>query len=228
MASDHEGAGLSSSLTDLMTSLAVIFILLLVAMLQNQRQQAAGAMNLVLSRLQTALQKFKERGVEIKSDPKDPLVLLVIVPEGLLKFGQGDFNIPGAGAEFLRTFVPNFVPTACSTDIREGISSIVVEGHASSEAKKESDNIRLSQQRSMAVVQQILAILQDAHQDDKCFLDLVSASGRGKAETIPKENGEEDRERSRRVVFKVRIKSLEERKEIAAPAELSNLLPAPR
>ena len=72
MATEHEGSGLASSLTDLMTSLAVIFILLLVAMLNNQRQQAAGTKNLVLSRLQAALEKFREQGVEVKSDPTAP------------------------------------------------------------------------------------------------------------------------------------------------------------
>jgi outer membrane protein OmpA-like peptidoglycan-associated protein len=146
MATEHEGSGLASSLTDLMTSLAVIFILLLVAMLNNQRQQSAGTKSLVLSRLQAALEKFKEQGVEVKSDPTDPLVLLVIVPEDLLKFEQGKSDIPTKGYEFLGTFVPKFVSTACSTEIRQGISSVVVEGHASSEGR-ESDNLFLSQRR---------------------------------------------------------------------------------
>src|SRR5271170_3900883 len=108
MAAGHEGSGLASSLTDLMTSLAVIFILLLVAMLNNQRQQAAETRNLVVSRLQTALEKFKQQGVEVKSDPTDPLVLLVIVPEDLLKFDQGKSDIPAAGYTFLGAFVPKF------------------------------------------------------------------------------------------------------------------------
>ena len=63
MAAEHEGSGLASSLTDLMTSLAVIFILLLVAMLNNQRQQAEGTKSLVLSRLQAALENSDACGV---------------------------------------------------------------------------------------------------------------------------------------------------------------------
>ena len=39
MAADSEGTGLASSLTDLMTSLAVIFILLLVASHNNEQQE---------------------------------------------------------------------------------------------------------------------------------------------------------------------------------------------
>ena len=224
MAAEHEGSGLASSLTDLMTSLAVIFILLLVAMLNNQRQEAAGTKSLVLSRLQVALEKFREQGVVVNSDPKDPLVLLVIVPEDLLKFEKGRSEIPATGFDFLETFTPKFVSTACSTEIRAGISSIVVEGHASSEGR-ESDNLSLSQRRSMAVIQQSLAVLDgsnrpDAPEDHKCFLSLISATGRGSAEPVFV-NGEEDRPHSRRVVFKIRSKSLEERKEIVAQSGLA-------
>jgi outer membrane protein OmpA-like peptidoglycan-associated protein len=232
VASAHEGSGLASSLTDLMTSLAVIFILLLVAMLNNQRQQSAVTKSLVVSRLEAALERFKEQGVEVKSDPTDPLVLLVIVPEDLLKFEQGKSEIPATGYEFLGTFVPKFVSTACSTEIRQGISSIVVEGHASSEGK-ESDNLSLSQRRSMAVIQQSLGVLDssdrpDAPEDHRCFLSLISATGRGSAEPVFYVNGEEDRPHSRRVVFKIRIKSLEERKEIVTQVGLANPEPTPQ
>ena len=228
MAAEHEGSGLASSLTDLMTSLAVIFILLLVAMLNNQRQQAAGTKSLVLSRLQAALEKFKEQGVEVKSDPKDPLVLLVIVPEDLLKFERGKSEIPVSGFDFLQGFAPKFVSTACSSEIRDGISSIVVEGHASSEGK-ESDNLSLSQRRSMAVIQQSLIVLDgsslpNASENHKCFVSLISATGRGSAEPIYAD-GLEDRPHSRRVVFKIRIKSFEERKEIVAKAGLDDREP---
>ena len=150
------------------------------------------------------------------------------MPEDLLKFERGKADIPAMGYEFLGTFAPKFVSTACSTEIRQGISSIVVEGHASSEGK-ESDNLSLSQRRSMAVIQESLAVLDnsnrpDAPEDHKCFLSLISATGRGSAEPISV-NGEEDRPHSRRVVFKIRIKSLEERKEIVAQTGLKDSEP---
>ena len=75
MAATDEGTGLASSLTDLMTSLAVIFILLLVAMLNNARQQAEGTKSQVLARLEDALKVFQKEGVQVKTDPKDPLGL---------------------------------------------------------------------------------------------------------------------------------------------------------
>ena len=101
MADEHEGSGLASSLTDLMTSLAVIFILLLVATLNNARQEVQGAKAEVLSRLQDALLRFQEKGVEVKTDPKDPLGLLVVVPEDLLNFPVGRSEIRDLGVNFL-------------------------------------------------------------------------------------------------------------------------------
>lgn len=214
MATEHESSGLASSLTDLMTSLAVIFILLLVAMLNNARQQTQGTRNQILAQLEKALEIFQKEGVKVESDPKDPLGLLVIVPEDLLRFAQGKSDIPPAGGEFLKVFVPKLVGTACSNDLRDGISSIVVEGHASSEGDDQL-NLQLSQNRSMSVVQASLEALAandngDSPENRKCFLDLVSATGRGSADPIML-NGEEDRPLSRRVVFKIRVKSLEQR-----------------
>lgn len=214
MATGHENTGLASSLTDLMTSLAVIFILLLVAMLNNARQQAEGTKSQVLSRLEEALKAFQKEGVEVKADPKDPLGLLVIVPEGLLRFAQGKADIPPSGKEFVQEFVPKFVAAACSDDLRQGINSIVVEGHASSEGD-EKLNLRLSQARSMSVVQDSLDVLDSAtngnsSENHKCLVEFVSATGRGSAEPV-EVDGKEDRSLSRRVVFKIRVKSLEQR-----------------
>lgn len=214
METEHEDSGLASSLTDLMTSLAVIFILLLVAMLNNARQQAEGTKNRVLAQLVKALEIFQKEGVQVRTDPKDPLGLLVIVPEGLLRFAQGKSEIPSAGDEFLNVFVPKLVGTACSNDLKPGIHSIVVEGHASTEGDEQL-NLKLSQDRSMSVVRASLGALRgeangSPSEDHKCFLEFVSATGRGSAEPV-EVDGKEDRSLSRRVVFKIRVKSLEER-----------------
>ena len=110
--------------------------------------------------------------------------------------------------------MPQLVGTACEPELRGGISSIIVEGHASSEWNEKDPkvraerNLKLSQERSMAVVQQSLDALNDPGLHD-CFLDFVSATGRGSADPLATP------EKSRRVIFKVRVKSLEQRHVIA-------------
>ena len=87
----------------------------------------------------------------------------------------------------------------------------MVEGHTDSSGTDEH-NLQLSQQRSLSVVQRTLDILGRSEPEDKvCFLDFLSANGRGSKERILDADGKEDRNRSRRVVFKIRVRSLEQR-----------------
>lgn len=215
--------GLASSMTDLMTSLAVIFILLLVASLNNAQQEGEQTRNDILFRLQKELDKelvqYKEQGFEIKNDPKDPLGLIVVVPEGLLNFAVNRADIPQAGVQFLGQIAPKLAGTVCSDEFRPEINSIVVEGHTDSTGT-DTVNLPLSQARSMAVVSESLKVLQpdpannltnNASAIRGCFLDFISATGRGSVEPIYDENGTENLPRSRRVIFKIRVRSLEQR-----------------
>jgi outer membrane protein OmpA-like peptidoglycan-associated protein len=214
MATSTSSSELTSSLTDLMTSLAVIFILLLVASINNIQKQAGVSVSQILQALRARLDEYVTKdGVQVKSDPRDPLGLLVLVPEGLLQFEKNKADIPPKGVDFLARFSPILVGTTCDRQFRSDIHSIVVEGHADSSGT-ESINLPLSQARSMAVVSQTLGVLmeRDPTGDLKhCFLQFVSATGRGSEDPVLDANNVEDPERSRRVVFKIRVRSVEQR-----------------
>jgi outer membrane protein OmpA-like peptidoglycan-associated protein len=220
MSVDSSESGLANSFTDLMTSLAVIFILLLVASLNNAQQEGEMTRNAILLRLRETLDKelidYKDKGFEVKNDPKDPLGLIVVVPDGLLNFEVNKSNIPSAGIQFLQTILPKMANTICNQDFRKEINSIVVEGHTDSTGRDEL-NLPLSQARSMAVVYESLKVLSDNENIEKspahraCFLELLSATGRGSVEPILDNKGGEDLSRSRRVIFKIRVRSLEQR-----------------
>jgi outer membrane protein OmpA-like peptidoglycan-associated protein len=236
MHNDH--AGLGSSLTDLMTSLAVIFILLLIASHNKKQQQLdfrqeqlndtqahfeAAQRELlkaqqhtrttrqnILVALQQALDVFATQGVRAEADPRDPLGLLVLVPEGLLEFAVNRDTIPSGGIAFLRRFTPSLASAICSETFRDEISTIVIEGHTDSSGS-DAINLPLSQARSMAVVQESLTILSSEPALRACFLTFLAASGRGSNEPFRDPAGKEDKARSRRVVFKIRVRSLEQR-----------------
>jgi len=213
MASDHEGAGLASSLTDLMTSLTVIFILLLVAMLNNARAKGQITRNEILVKLQEELHSFlapnTNEPIKVILDKNDPLSLLVIVPQGFLNFSTDEYRISPSGGLFLGQFAPKIASTLCSDRFRDSIGSIVVEGHADPRGSDEH-NIPLSQNRATAVVIAALTTLSSPEQKE-CFVTLLSASGRGKAESEGKQFSEEEMARIRRVQFKIRVRSTEER-----------------
>lgn len=213
--SDH--SSLSSSMTDLMTSLAVIFILLLVASLNNAQQEGVGMRNQMVVKLQDAFKEFEAHGVRVESDPRDPLSLLVLVPEGLLQFQFDRAEIQPKGIEFLRQFAPRLSDVACSQQFRNEINSIIVEGHADSQGTDKA-NLERSQQRSSAVELESLNVLSSQTEGAssagtrECLRGLISATGRGSEDpVIDPTTGNEDKDKSRRVVFKIRIRSIEQR-----------------
>lgn len=219
MATDSN-SGLSSSMTDLMTSLAVIFILLLVATMNNKQQEVRQSRENILAKLRETLNQelVEYKGLELKDDKDDPLSLIVVVPEGLLEFPVNKADIPGQGLVFLQRITPKLAETLCSKEFRPEVSSIVVEGHADKSGGDEI-NLPLSQQRSMSVVRETLGILSktDVQKAEisrfarPCFLDLVSATGRGSVDPYRNDDGTEDPAKSRRVVFKIRVRSHDEK-----------------
>ena len=203
---------MSNSFTDLMTSLAVIFILLLCASLNNAQQEGQTTVNSVLAEMQRELKEFVSGGIEVKSDPKDPLGLLILVPEDLLAFPLDRADISPNGELFLRAFIPKLSKIVCSQRFAKEINSIVVEGHTDSSGTAQH-NWDLSQKRSMSVVRTSLGVLNmnDTEEEKMSFLRLLSASGRGSAELVTSTAGEENAALSRRVVFKIRVRSFEQK-----------------
>jgi outer membrane protein OmpA-like peptidoglycan-associated protein len=210
----HPGTntGMSNSFTDLMTSLAVIFILLLCASLNNAQQEGQTTIHSVLAEMQRELKEFVAGGIEVKSDPKDPLGLLILVPEDLLAFPLDRADISPNGELFLRAFIPKLSRVVCSQRFAKEINSIVVEGHTDSSGTAQH-NWDLSQKRSMSVVRTSLGVLNmnDTEEERMSFLRLLSASGRGSAELVTSPAGEENAALSRRVVFKIRVRSFEQK-----------------
>lgn len=209
-----------AGMTDLlMTALAIIFILLLIITIQDPpeaKKLAEGMREEMQQELQGRLQAEAQAdfsGIQVGKSPNDPLTLTVVVPQALLGFRRDDASLPPDGGRFLSQFVPILSKYACEE--QQGmIESVVIEGHADSSGpsvRSDEYNIRLSQDRSMSVVKTSLRILEDDPERFRCVLRLMSASGRGSLDLLRDESGNEMPELSRRVVFKLRMKSLEQR-----------------
>lgn len=204
--SDH----LNSSLTDLMTSLMVIFILLLLVFVNRTAGKDAAIADVLLKRLRHDMipQGFNEN--TIKPDPRDRNAILVIVPDRLMNFETGQSTLRPEGEQFLKSYIPSFATVLCNDQFRSNIESIVVEGHTDRHpyAGRTADesqnlNLKLSQDRSMEVVKNALTDLDGLGPERACFLEKLSASGRGEQEP---EKTDDD---SRRVILKIRVKAVE-------------------
>ena len=225
MAASGRGS-FESSLVDLMTSLAVIFILLLVVFLKNSADEASAIVagteddrSQIVKALAVELTGL-DPGIGVKSDPSDPLKLIVVLPEELLRFEKNRSEVPATGVGFLVNFAPKLAGVVCGERFADRIDGGVIEGHTDSTGNDEI-NIPLSAQRATSVMLEVRkALLNDPEGKAFCFLQRASASGRGSTDLV-RVGDEEDHQRSRRVLFKIRVKSAEQRQAERTAAQVA-------
>lgn len=204
---------IAGAFTDLMASLAVVFILLTVVFIRQASQASKRGKQAVRSGLSEVLSRHN---LPLKQDPLDPLALTVSVGEDVLKFALNSAELSRQGAAFLDGFVPSFVQQLCVEPIHSSLDAVTIEGYTdrSGEGDVEGEgtrhNIRLSQSRSYAVLDRALRTVRRDPVLTECLLNLLSATGRGSRSPIF-EAGEYNADLSRRVEIKIRVKSAEQR-----------------
>ncbi|MDZ4796671.1 MAG: hypothetical protein SGI92_00810 [Bryobacteraceae bacterium] len=192
-----------------MASLMVIFILLLVARLNNQAGMRAAVAGDVEKQLKATMSS--ETRPQVGRDPRDPNTIVITVPEQLLSFDLQDATLKPEGVRYLGDHIRPWAKVLCAPGIRPNIDTVVVEGHSDAtrwqgstfEQSKEK-NLTLSQQRSMAVVSNSISLLGDAPEFRDCLLQTLSATGRGEEE--PADPTVVNSPKNRRVRFKIRLR----------------------
>lgn len=194
-------------MADLMTSLAVMFLLLFVAVpwrppvhqVPEQRDNPVEPTP-VVSLLAEELRPFG-----LAPEQVDASELMVVMPEALLNFEFGKSTLSAAALRYVAEVMPIYAGAVCGA-IRDRIESIVVEGHTD-DIGNDAVNLQLSQARAFAVlVASVQAIERADPQSAACFQSLASASGRGKQDLVYSDRNI-DRNQSRRVVLKMRLRT---------------------
>lgn len=210
----------TNGLMDLMTSLAIIFVLLLAASLAPQAAQdvptdtptppqttVSDPATPLTSNAQTLLyEHFAQFGLSVDNDPHDPLIMRIVIPEDLLNFDSGKSTLTPQADRFLTDMMPRYAVLVCGP-LESHVDSVVIEGHTDDRGD-DAMNLRLSQERSFRVMTKGLEVIDRAEPTvSPCFQRLTSASGRGRQDLIAHPATGVDREKSRRVIFKLRLRS---------------------
>jgi outer membrane protein OmpA-like peptidoglycan-associated protein len=200
-----------TSMTDLMTSLAVIFILLLVMYLNRTHIDTHKRSEEIRQKL---IEQLKSKDVHAKLDPLDKLSLIIRVDDDSLSFDTDDDKIKRGGEIFLVEFIPKLTEVVCGSN--HEIESILIQGFTDSEGD-DNHNLGLSQKRARAVMLYSLDKTPISRKHKDCLLNLTSTNGKGERGLLsdtgkPAKSGEENKTKSRRVEFKIRVKSYEQRK----------------
>ena len=215
---DHENGDqfFTTGVTDLMTSVAIIFVLLFVVALQPAPIASVSADPTDSNARDILMSQFERLGLPIEKDPDDPQLLLLIMPESLLNFDFGRATLRPAAEAYLQKVIPQYASAFCGP-FRSLIESVTIEGHTD-DVGEDRRNLRLSQERAFRVMVKAMDILQGRPEDD-CFQQITTASGRGKQDLWYGIDQRLSRDKSRRVVFKIRLQApaLPRERSLAAP-----------
>ncbi|RLA71953.1 MAG: hypothetical protein DRG24_04250 [Epsilonproteobacteria bacterium] len=126
-------------------------------------------------------------------------------------FNQGEFTLKEGGKKELSQILYRYIGTLLLDEsIRRDIDMVTIEGHTNSDGDY-LYNLALSQKRALAVMEFLYSL---DFADEQLFRTYLSASGRAYADPVLDKNGKEDKDASRRIEIKFRIKSEQAVKEL--------------
>jgi outer membrane protein OmpA-like peptidoglycan-associated protein len=207
-----------SSMTDLMISLALIFMLLLASVLlqithknEMEKRQSGQTRDELIEELSKELSRFK---IETKRDDKDPLSLVIVVGEehNNLKFESDNSTLDEKDHEFLKKIIP-IIMNLLYEKYQNEIDSIRIEGYTDDDGN-DWHNLKLSQKRALEVLLYSLSSELSMPIEVKRFV-IKTASINGRGETpdyLVIQDGKINKDKSRRVEIKIKIKSQEQKR----------------
>lgn len=216
----NSNASFESSMTDLMISLALIFMLLLASVMLKMNNQAGEldkTKNDLIVELSEVLDELHKDEIEVVPDGEDPLSLKVVLGEGKdsLKFATGKYNLTPQNAQFLNALMPKIISTIYNEKYRNSIDTIRIEGYTDNDkyiVGGRNINVELSQWRALEVLNHTRKNCLTNIKEREFFEDKASINGKGDIPRylIKDNNGLCDKPKSRRVEIKIKIKSKDE------------------
>jgi outer membrane protein OmpA-like peptidoglycan-associated protein len=203
-------------LSDLMTGLMVIFLLIAVSYMMQVEADSARIKDVAIAYSEIKDALFEDLNREFRKDLpkwkaqllKNDLTIRFSEPEVL--FTTGSSELKPEFQAILQDFFPRYVKILTSPKYRDAISEVRIEGHTSSDwngvasvADAYFRNMELSQARTRSTLAYVMSLPAD-QQQIAWLRKYVTANGLSSSRLITDKNGVEDVARSRRVEFRVR------------------------
>ena len=203
-------------LSDLMTGLMVLFLLIAVTYMVRVEADANRIKEIAVAYNETRDALYQDLHNEFQDDlpkwkaelVKSDLSIRFKDPDVL--FASGRSELKPEFKQILSNFFPRYERILASAKYRNSISEIRIEGHTSSgwTTVTTADNayylnMELSQARTRSALDLVLG-LPESVADREWLKHFVTANGLSSSQLVLDDNGNEDVARSRRVVFRVR------------------------
>lgn len=169
----------------------------------QQIDELVGVRARIIEQLRDA---FAQEGVEVNVDTQTGAITL----KDAVFFDTDKAVLKAEGRAVLEQIIPVYFRTLMSADNAEYVSEIIIEGHTDSDGTYEH-NLDLSQRRALAVVTFCLGDTFEGltQQEKEQLRDMITANGRSESQLIYNADGTENKESSRRVEIKFRLKDSE-------------------
>lgn len=207
----------SLSTGDLMAGLLFIFILLLMGALLQVQEKAEQDEEIVKRYDQIKTQLYIDLQEEFKKDltvwrATIDSTLCIRFQEPSMLFDEGEDVLKPKFKEILDDFFPRYIAVLSRPQYRDNIEEIRIEGHTNTNGGYYS-NMKLSQDRTRAVLQYCFGLMKE--EDVLWLKGLVTANGLSSSHLILTKYGDEDKDLSRRVEFRVRTNAEKQLEDIA-------------
>ena len=129
---------------------------------------------------------------------------------GAVLFDSGKNELKQSGKALLNAFIPVYIRTLMSEENDDYVAEIIIEGHTDTDGTY-LNNLALSQERALAVVTYCLSSEMTglSNAEKEVLQSIITANGRSYSDPVYAADGTVDKEASRRVVFKFRMKDSE-------------------
>ena len=211
------------SISDLMASVLIIFILLFVYKTINSVQAERVKEKIIRNITDTKENIIDKLKYELSREniqvDIDDITGTIKIDEQIL-FEVDQYSLKEEGKEYLKRVMPIYFKIFLDNEnFQNRLEQIIIEGH-SDDTGSYIYNMDLSQKRAIEVLKYIYITMSIFSEKDIRILEkYITANGKSKANLIFKSNGEVDRFKSRRVEIKFKLKDEEALNEIRKTLE---------
>lgn len=213
-----EDGNIWRTFTDLLSTILLFILLFLVysniikqGQIDEMKHRVEQIIGLRQSIIEDMRKSFQNAGLNINIDKNTGDI--IFSSDILFEFNKSD--IKPEFKDSLNKFIPQYVKVLLLPKYRDSISEIVIEGHTD-DIGDYSYNMDLSQKRANSILNYILSSeFKDLDDSNKQELkSLITANGKSDSRVIKNPDGTVNESKSRRVVFKFRLKDEESIKEL--------------
>ena len=191
-------------------------------LLSTQQQKIDNIIGVKAEVVESLKQEFKNNNVNVDIDSQTGALIL----DANVMFDYDEAELTEEGEQALRSVLPIYCKVLLQENYKPYLAEIIIDGYTDTDGDY-AYNLALSQRRSLAVAQYLLDI-QWEFLSDKESLDLqdyLTVNGHSMANPILDANGNVDKDASRRVEVKFRLKDdemIEELSKIMAESDAAD------